>query len=46
MIFGMEPRVAMPIPPHADQSIAIARSPDASGAAQREVAQSRALAAL
>ena len=46
MILGMEPRVAMPIPPHAVQSRASARVP---GRVRRKllvILQSRSLAAL
>ena len=46
MIFGMEPRVAMPIPPHAVQSIAM---PRVAGRAVRKlevILQSRSLAEL
>ena len=46
MICGIDPRVAMPMPPHAVQSIAIVR---VSGRARRsalDIAQSRLFAAL
>ena len=46
MIWGIEPRVAMPMPPQAVQSIAMAR---VSGRARRsalDIVQSRSFAAL
>ena len=46
MIFGMEPRVAMPMPPHAVQSIAMARVSGRVRRIAREMQHSSALAAL
>ena len=46
IIFGIEPRVAMPIPPHAVQSMAMPASPAAVVRKLEVILQSRSLAEL